>query len=161
MGTEKLIRSGNRGFPHCELSMYNNPRHQMRTIWYDMMGRCYKPAHKSYKNYGARGITVCARWQEFENFVEDMGPYPGKGYGMERVKNHLGYSPTNVIWATYKVNNRNRRGCLTPQQVDEIRRLYRGDARKYRGSLTQQDLANRYGVVRPTISHVLSGRSWT
>lgn len=47
-------------------------------IWEDMLAKCYDPEHPEYKNEGAKGITVCDRWNpkaggSFENFVEDMG----------------------------------------------------------------------------------------
>src|ERR1700742_5251586 len=38
-------------------------------IWYGMLERCRNPRHHAYKDYGGRGITVCDRWQQFENFV--------------------------------------------------------------------------------------------
>lgn len=49
--------------------------------WEDMLARCGDPQHPEYKNEGAKGITVCDRWNpkkggSFENFVEDMGYCP-------------------------------------------------------------------------------------
>lgn len=41
-------------------------------IWQDMKARCYYEKDKSYKNYGARWIVVCEKWQKFEGFLEDM-----------------------------------------------------------------------------------------
>ena len=38
------------------------------TIWAGMKARCYYTKSTSYKNYGARGITVCEEWLNFENF---------------------------------------------------------------------------------------------
>lgn len=36
--------------------------------WRAMHKRCYQPSTNGYKNYGGRGITVCAEWQNFETF---------------------------------------------------------------------------------------------
>ena len=37
-----------------------------------MRRRCYDKNFVGYKNYGGRGITVCERWLEFQNFYDDM-----------------------------------------------------------------------------------------
>jgi hypothetical protein len=49
--------------------------------WEEMLARCEDPEHPEYKNEGAKGITVCDRWNpkkggSFNNFVEDMGLCP-------------------------------------------------------------------------------------
>ncbi len=80
-------------------------------IWAGMIARCHRVnGGEHYMRYGARGITVCDRWREsFENFYADMGDRPD-GLTLERTNNSLGYSPENCVWATRKVQQRNRRG---------------------------------------------------
>lgn len=69
--------------------------------WKGMKQRCEYPKHVSYSRYGGRGITVCERWQKFENFYVDMGDKPN-GAQLERIDNDDGYKPGNVVWATRK-----------------------------------------------------------
>lgn len=73
-----------------------------------MHSRCRNPSQKSYKNYGGRGITVCKRWEKFENFLADMGE-PPPGMTLERRNNSKGYSPNNCVWATPAAQARNKR----------------------------------------------------
>lgn len=79
-------------------------------VWRSMLARCGNPKHKSWKDYGGRGIAVCQEWQDsFETFLRDMGERPQKGLSIERRDNHAGYSPLNCFWASQKVQARNRR----------------------------------------------------
>lgn len=74
-----------------------------------MLRRCLNPKCKEYKHYGARGITVCQRWMEFEKFLQDMGPTFVEGLTLERKDNDSGYSPENCVWATMSQQHRNYR----------------------------------------------------
>ena len=76
--------------------------------WGDMLQRCENPKNKRYKNYGARGIEVCARWHFFGNFYADMGDRP-EGLTLERKNNDRNYEPGNCKWATLKEQANNRR----------------------------------------------------
>jgi hypothetical protein len=76
--------------------------------WLGMMNRCYKKWCHAYPNYGGRGIRVCNRWHDFDNFAHDMGEMPPK-HCIDREKNNLNYTPANCRWITAAESNRNRR----------------------------------------------------
>jgi hypothetical protein len=53
--------------------MRNNLKHEMcgtpeYVSWQCMRARCLNPKAVGYANYGGRGITICGRWDSFENF---------------------------------------------------------------------------------------------
>lgn len=75
-----------------------------------MKNRCSNPSNPAFKNYGARGITVCTRWQEsFAAFLEDMGRKPSPELSLDRRNNDRGYAPSNCRWATRSQQNGNKR----------------------------------------------------
>lgn len=79
--------------------------------WCQMVQRCENPKNSAFADYGGRGVKVCARWMDFTNFIEDMGPRPA-GFTLERIENSLGYCQSNCRWATRGENNRNKRNNI-------------------------------------------------
>lgn len=85
-------------------------------IWQAMKKRCLSKKDKDYKNYGGRGIIVCERWKDFNNFFNDTyesylkhcEEFGIKQTSLDRVNNNGNYEPSNCRWATWKEQNNNR-----------------------------------------------------
>lgn len=120
-GAERLVeprnlKSGNSRSCGClkrDVTVTRSTRHgkagtRIYMIWTEMIGRCTRPTHARYADYGGRGINVCDRWLDFANFYEDMGDRP-EGRSLDRTDNDAGYSPENCRWATAAEQRRNRR----------------------------------------------------
>lgn len=107
-----------------------------------MISRCYYPTEPSYRNYGARGITVCDRWRGpggFANWLADFGPRPSPQHTRDRIDNDGPYSPENCQWALPKEQLSNRR---TNRKVE-----FRGEEK----TLTQW--AELLGINASTLFH--------
>lgn len=123
----------------------HNKRHGMAgtptyKTWLHMRDRCSNPRNASYKDYGARGITVCERWESFDNFMADMGIKPA-GMSIERIENDGNYAPGNCIWADKRVQANNRRSSKII---------------KYKGAeYTMSELAAKFDIRLGTLWHRL------
>ena len=76
--------------------------------WTAMLSRCRNEKDFRFKDYGARGITVCPEWEFFENFYNDMGDIP-ENSSIDRINNDKGYYKENCRWALNKQQHRNKR----------------------------------------------------
>jgi hypothetical protein len=75
-------------------------KHPLYETWRSMRYRCKNPNNSDYKNYGAKGISVCEEWDKsFDAFVSDMGSKP-EGYSLDRINPLGNYEKNNCRWAS-------------------------------------------------------------
>ncbi|MCK6499065.1 MAG: hypothetical protein L6Q38_06245 [Nitrospira sp.] len=108
------LRSGKSKSCGCAERPVKHGKTDTRThrIWRAMKTRCHNKNSSGFHKYGARGIKVCDRWLNFEDFLSDMGEAP-LGMSIERKNNNGNYEPGNCIWATPKQQARNNRRNVT------------------------------------------------
>ena len=114
--TSKQLNSGKTASCGCLASAVLAARNKTHGLsksasyrsWKDMRSRCYNPNDSDYKDYGGRGIAVCARWQDFANFYQDMGDRP-RGLTVDRINVNGNYEPSNCRWATLTTQANNKR----------------------------------------------------
>lgn len=78
--------------------------------WSGIIQRCENPKVAAFKDYGGRGVRICAEWRhDFAAFLAHVGPKPSRGHSLDRIDNARGYEPGNVRWATMREQTRNTR----------------------------------------------------
>lgn len=86
--------------------------------WNAMRSRCRNKKNDRYNDYGGRGITYDKRWDNFINFLLDMGEVtPGKT--LDRKDNNGNYCKENCRWATQKEQSINK-NCNRFVNVDGL-----------------------------------------
>lgn len=120
--------------------------------WSGMRSRCENPHNGAYKNYGARGISVCDEWQDFETFrkwavengYDEKSP---KGtFTIDRIDPEKGYSPENCRWLTISEQQWNKRGTATIRYQEK--------------ELTVREASKLSGVPEETIRSRMK-RNWS
>ncbi len=85
----------------CGTDLYN--------IWQTMKQRCQNPNCRGYRWYGAKGIAVCAEWQDVVAFCEWANSNGYKhGLTIDRIDPNRNYEPSNCRWVTMSEQQKNR-----------------------------------------------------
>lgn len=74
--------------------------------WANMKDRCNNPSSTGWKKYGGSGVSYTPVWENFTNFLGDMGERP-EGTSLDRIDGSKGYFKENCRWADIYTQNRN------------------------------------------------------
>ena len=130
-GTTKNCRDcgyvKNRKHGLCDTKIY--------AVWAVMKHRCSSETSMFYEGYKERGIKVCERWLDFNNFYEDMFPSYQEGLSIDRIDNDGDYEPSNCKWSTKTeqcLNRRKPKHCKS----SNYRNVTKVSKNRWRASLT-------------------------
>lgn len=76
-------------------------------IWGAMRNRC----NKIHQDYSCRGITYDEKWDDFNNFIADMGEAPDN-MSLDRIEPNGNYNKSNCRWATQDTQANNKRSSV-------------------------------------------------
>lgn len=107
---EWAIINGRKATKHGHYRVENGVEKPSKTYnsWTSMKNRCNQKKHHNYLYYGGRGIKICEEWNDFRNFLRDMGERP-EDCTLDRINPNGNYEPSNCRWANAKVQASTRR----------------------------------------------------
>lgn len=94
--------------------------------WKHMRQRCLNPNDKDSKHYLEKRISICSEWDNFENFINDLGPRP-YDFVLDRKDLNGNYCKENCRWVDKFVSNYNKivpRKSGLPRGVYKLRNHY-------------------------------------
>ena len=128
--------------------------------WYNMIQRCYNKNNPYYKNYGAKGITVCDKWKTFEGFLDDFDKI--KGFSEEifnskkifldkdgRDIENTEYNLENCEFINIEESNKRKQHQMKKFFITDE------ETGKTEMFFNQSDCSKKYGIPQPRISYAL------
>lgn len=118
-------------------------------VWYSMRKRCSNPKSQHYAEYGARGIRVCAEWENDFSVFRDWATSNGyvEGLTIDRIDNNGNYEPNNCRWVDRYVQCNNQRTTVHIEYNGETHTLH--------------EWAKIIGINPTTLYHRIYKRNWS
>lgn len=111
--------------------------------WLSLKDRCRNSNNDHYHNYGGRGINYDPYWEEYTNFLKDMGQCPSE-YSIERIDVNGDYCKANCKWATRAEQSYNRR--KDPRNTSGVEGVsFRKDTGKWAVYIDKEGVRTRGG----------------
>lgn len=91
---------------------------RLYSVWKTMKKRCENKNCKSYKWYGAKGVSVCDEWHDYSAFKKwalDNGYDEKAEKGectIDRINPYGDYEPSNCKWVSMTEQARNKRNSV-------------------------------------------------
>lgn len=106
-----LVRGHTKSCGHRRGEFHGLSKTPMYFVWKTMKQRCYNPNDKKYKDYGARGISICDEWLQSFGAFHDWAEQNGyqRGLSIDRINVDGNYEPSNCRWATDVEQANNKR----------------------------------------------------
>lgn len=118
------------------------------TCWCNIKRRVTNAQHPAFRDYGGRGIEMCAEWYaSFAAFDRDVPDAPSPELTLERLDNSKGYEPGNVDWVSRLVQGSNKR--------NNVRLTFRGRTE------TIAEWSRELGIKSATIRNRVRLYGWT
>lgn len=130
------VRGSERNRSQAKCRCFSDRKNPAYAPWKAMHTRCTNSNRDDWPRYGGRGISVCERWNVFDNFLADMGERP-IGTSIDRIDNDGNYEPSNCRWSDSKTQRNN---SSTVRIVE-----YRGER------MPISYLAKKVGIARKTL----------
>jgi AraC-like DNA-binding protein len=157
------IKLGNHLKGRPQFLTHGKANHYLYSVYKGIKNRCFNIKSTSYKNYGARGITLYKEWSEnFELFYEyvlnNLGERP-KGYSLDRINNEGNYEPNNIRWASASEQSQNTRNTiLSPEKAQQLKDAH--ISKRLPGELSVKQLAKEFGIDYSYAKKVSRGDKW-
>ena len=113
--------------------------------WSSMRTRCRNSNDIHWENYGKRGIKICPEWEEFSNFLKDMGERP-KNHTLDRINVNGDYCLENCRWATRKTQCENKRSNIY-LELDGIKK-------------TKTEWSRTYNIPYTSFCRLITKKGW-
>lgn len=121
---------------------HGDSRTPLYVRWCGIKQRCINEKHSAYKHYGARGISLCDEWLEYQPFKKwALENGYRQDLELDRINNNEGYSPQNCRWVDKPTNSLNKRTSVVVEGqnlIPFVRELANETNKKY------SCLINRY-----------------
>ena len=132
--------------------IYSDDELKFKSLFKNIRYRCDRIKNKDYHRYGGAGIKFL--WSDYDAFRKDMyeeylsHKKVNKGFNttIERLDNKGHYCKENCVWATWKIQSRNR--------SQNVFITYKGE------SLCNADWAKKLGCSRAVINYRVKA-GWT